>query len=278
MGDFSQAEREYRKLLEKEESIPFGRARLGALYLLLGKISESGIQVEKGLEQQRILGRNSMIPDFYLQLAYRYLKTGDNEKALELTDEALKYAVDMERLDWQMWVLYFKGLTFIAKNSMEETKRTADELKRLAEESLNEKDIRWHFHLLGLIDLERKNFSSAVEHFEKAISLLNFEGHWCDDLHALFYEPLARAYYESGELEAARREYEKIVSLTKGRLYYGNIYAKSFYVLGDIFERLGEKGKAIENYEKFLDLWKDADPDFYVAQDAKKRLADLKIQ
>jgi len=36
--------------------------------------------------------------------------------------------------------------------------------------------------------------------------------------------------------------------------------------------------EAIEHYEKFLDLWKDADPDIADVEVAKKRLAGLKSQ
>ena len=38
------------------------------------------------------------------------------------------------------------------------------------------------------------------------------------------------------------------------------------------------KAKAIEHYEKFLDLWKDADPSIAAVEDAKKRVARVKSQ
>jgi len=53
-------------------------------------------------------------------------------------------------------------------------------------------------------------------------------------------------------------------------------YPKSFYFLGKIYEAKSDNQLAIKNYEKFLDLWKDADEDLPDLIDAKKRLAKLK--
>jgi tetratricopeptide (TPR) repeat protein/TolB-like protein len=48
------------------------------------------------------------------------------------------------------------------------------------------------------------------------------------------------------------------------------------YFLGQAYEQSGWTDKAIEKYELFLDIWKDADPEIVMVQDAKKRLARLK--
>ena len=49
-------------------------------------------------------------------------------------------------------------------------------------------------------------------------------------------------------------------------------YPLGFHLLGKIYEKKGEKQRAIEKTEKFLYLWKDADPDLI---DAKEHLVRL---
>ena len=72
-------------------------------------------------------------------------------------------------------------------------------------------------------------------------------------------------------------EMERIVEPTKMNLL-SLIYAKAFFMLGKIYEQQGDKAKAIEHYEKFLDLWEDADPGIPETEDAKKRVKALQIE
>jgi tetratricopeptide (TPR) repeat protein len=156
---------------------------------------------------------------------------------------------------------------------IDEAQGIADELKKLIEEGLNEDIMRLYHHLAGCIELEKENFSLAKEQFEKALSLDPY-GPLARD--ARFLNSLAKTNFQSGDLEKARREYELIVNLTTGRREAGDIYAKSFYMLGKIHEQQGDTANAIEQYEKFLDLWKGADPGIAEVDDAKKRLTELR--
>jgi hypothetical protein len=45
---------------------------------------------------------------------------------------------------------------------------------------------------------------------------------------------------------------------------------------GKIYEQKGNTAKAIEHYEKFLDLWKDSDPGIAEVDDARGRLGRLR--
>jgi tetratricopeptide (TPR) repeat protein len=155
--------------------------------------------------------------------------------------------------------------------SAEKASRIAGEIEAL---KLYPAERRWHLYLVGLIELARKNDASAVRHLEEALSLDPHQ--WGADNKAFFLEALARAYLQSGDLGNAREKYEEITRLTTGRLRYGDIYAKSFYMLGKIAEQQRDSARARENYRKFLDLWKDADPGLSEVADARKRLAAIR--
>lgn len=212
-------------------------------------------------------------------MAYIHLKSENPEEALKECDEASKIAAEIENLGLQRFALFLKAYAYVEMKSLDKAQKVADELKENIEKGMNKKATRYHRYLMGMIELKKDNFPKAIEYFKDALSLLPFQYSLVPpplrDDHAFFIEPLALAYYRIGDFERARVEYARIISLISGRLPYGDIYTKSFFVLGKIYQEKGLNEKAIEHYEKFLALWKDADPGIQEVGEAKKQLAAL---
>ena len=173
------------------------------------------------------------------------------------------------------YALGAKGHAHLGLKATLEAQKTADKLKALVEKSMNKRSIRGYQDLQAEIDLVNGNYPRAVENAKAAVDSLppqsdnsNPDGH--------YYARLATAYERTGDLEKARATYEGLQKLTQGRFYSGHLYALSFYRLGMIAEQQGDKSRAITNYRKFLELWKDADPGLPEVADAKNRLAGLK--
>ena len=88
---------------------------------------------------------------------------------------------------------------------------------------------------------------------------------------------LAKIYLDGGKLGEAVAEYERLLAT------YSRIRAcmpiesvKAHYYLGQAYERSGWDTKAAEQYEEFLEAWKDADPGIAEIEDARTRLVHLR--
>ena len=70
-------------------------------------------------------------------------------------------------------------------------------------------------------------------------------------------------------------EYEKLTTFDPNNKDRRLIHPTYHYQLAKLYEQKELKNKAIEKYQKFLKLWKNADEDLPELIDAKKRLANL---
>jgi len=203
----------------------------------------------------------------YLKLSAEYRKsTGES---------GLPYLPSQQKSD-----LFTRGRIQADMKSFDEARKTAEELKSLIEKGIDAKELRWYECILGLIELGKKDYRQAADLFSRACGRLHSESEWsfgeASYFEASYFDNLARALYESGDLDIARKTYEKITLLTLGRINDGDRYAKAYYMLGKIAEQQGDKVRASQNFRKFLDLWKDADPGLPELEDARKSLSGLK--
>ena len=91
------------------------------------------------------------------------------------------------------------------------------------------------------------------------------------------YRPgLLYPYYKRGDIDRAILQYEQLIDPDSNKRGRSLIRPTWHYALANLYEEKGQEAKAVEQYEKFLHIWKNADADRPKLIDAKKRLAKLK--
>ena len=83
------------------------------------------------------------------------------------------------------------------------------------------------------------------------------------------------AFDRGGKSDSARAYLTKYVEMTEsGRFFMDRWYlAPSLYRLGELYESAGDTKHATEYYGRFVDLWKNADPELQPrVEEARKRM------
>jgi tetratricopeptide (TPR) repeat protein len=246
-----------------------------SLAILQGRFTDARTLSDQSVQALEKVSEEESANIFRNLSVYCLWRSGHLKEAVQDCGGIREAAEKVDSPAWKRIALHRTGLLLSAMNSPDKARRAADELAVLVQNAINQKERMRLDHLLGVIELQKGDPGQAIDRLEKAVSQLSHENSFPTDEQALYLEPLALAYDKSGDLEKAREEYMKITALTSGRQHYGDIYARSFYMLGKIAERQGDKVRARDNYRKFLDLWKDADPGLPEVPDARKRLAGL---
>jgi non-specific serine/threonine protein kinase len=144
-------------------------------------------------------------------------------------------------------------------------------------ENSGESDIsyqRIQYFYSGCFELYKENYEPSIKYLEEAA-----EYYWDMGGNGYFQRKymLARSYLAAGKYENSIGLFEKLLSIySVGRSFFSIWSVKLHFYLAIAYERSGWTNKAIEQYEEFLDIWKNADPGIEEIDDARARLAKLK--
>ena len=103
---------------------------------------------------------------------------------------------------------------------------------------------RWSWYNLGNIYRIKDNNTKAVECYKKAVEIYPDYGD--------AWNNLGNAYYDLNEINKARESYEKAASIESYNSKHLPIYN-----IGLLYDKLGEKKKAIEYFKKAIELKND---------------------
>ena len=262
-----------------------GHLMKGLYHCLLGSLESSMVEFGSAKDLYKELGNKdymafadwSMGRIYYergeFKLSRRYMKEFWDVN-IEMFPQYIHYCTAFGNID--LGLLYLKeGRIDSAKIKLTEAKSVLPKVEGYKEFLQSRYDI---FH--GIVLLAENNLRDAISVLAKSpvIGIPNFSFfHQILTFNLpLMKDVLGQAYYQAGELDKAITEYERITRFnpdSKDRLL---IYPKYYYRLAKLYEEKGMKDKAIERYEKFLDIWKDADEDLPEPHDARVRLVRLK--
>ena len=267
-GQYEKADSSYRKLCS--DSNPFRRA-LGRLYLTYvpmyqGKLDEALRTVDDMVVAGRVEQDEMGEADFHNVRSLIFEEKSELQTALTEMERGVEEYFKTHPDEW--YFFRHDHIRLLAENEDFEKAQSECDIFRIEIEEHDSSAIWCYWHGLGCLEFAQGDYEKSIAHFGKAL-----EG---DAFFATRYM-LGLSYLKAGrlgeavsQLESTEKRYE---SSRVGSIIWS---VKIHYYLGQAYEESGWNEKAIEQYETFLDIWKDADSGLVAFNDAKERLARLR--
>jgi tetratricopeptide (TPR) repeat protein len=204
------------------------------------------------------------------------------EDAIAEFEMAEKISGQLYREDFNphsIYVQYLKGIVLVEKGDYQAARTQAESLLHTIEKGrYNSLHKNYYHFLLGVLYSGQGDGAAAQAEFDHIQGAVKATA-------PLYQKCMADLCAHEGDVERAIERLNRsfkywLLTNPPDRPYniidFFGIRSKLDYLIARLYEKLGDRAKSIDHYEKFLTLWKDADPGLPEFEDAKKRLDELK--
>jgi serine/threonine protein kinase/Tfp pilus assembly protein PilF len=280
-GDVETAHEDIRRAIEHQPASTISYTRQnGCIALFEGKYGEALKEFQKaaGLAQSEKKVGSEMYSR--LELGKMFAALNQYSKALEEYSLAEKISGQVYRSDFNpvpVIANYFAGIAMVKNKDYAGAKALAGTIeKTILSEKLDDFYKDFYYLLLGELSVAQGDSIAAKGALEKCSVVI-------ETFSPNYRVAEARTYALEGAPEKAIKAYldcQNTLANSKQALneyfYYFLESSRVDYYVAQLYEKQGNKVKAIEHYTKALERWKNADPGIPEVEDARKRLATLK--
>jgi len=258
VGNYDLAIITLQRALEIKPDFPLTYVSLGDTYLSKGMYNQALRSYERYLALSPSEAKKA---EAHFNLSKLYYLKGDYAKAIQECQQALELNPKMMEAHWIL------GLTFVKRGMFDQAESEVLTIKGLIEETKTEELKAYYYHLLGELFLSKGFYQQALENLNKAANIKSLDV-------TFFVNALGEAYcaltsiFRMGKLNKAVEKLEAVLEINPN-------YAQTHYLLGLVYEKKGKKEKAKQHFQKFVEIWKDADENLPQLIEARKRLEEL---
>jgi serine/threonine protein kinase/tetratricopeptide (TPR) repeat protein len=249
-----------------------GRYCLANVSLYRGRFAEGLEQMDRAIAADELEGAKewSYAQKFFAK-SLVHTALGEHDRAIEESEKGMAAVRAFLPPNVPQFSLQFelgRAGSLAQNHRPEEARKIVDNVEATAATSANTNLLMALYLAKGGIALATGDAAAACASFEKARDIkATFQGgYW-----------LARAYLEAGRFDEAIDLFENILRKHDAERIASPTWAvPAHYYLAVAYEKAGNPRQASSQYERFLAIWKDADPRVKEVPEARSRLAALR--
>ena len=237
------------------------------IYSFEGMTEEAFSTLDEFLDQDKEKEDYALLADKYYLKAAIYSEMGLTDKAIKNVRKARETMLTSNPENTLAFRQY--EIQFLARGGrFEEAEKLLQEYHKEIN-GIGLRLARYHY-CSGTIAYERGDYQRAIKEFEESLSVR-------EEFSYMTTYMLAKTYMKLNKYGEAIPHLEKLFEdVSMWRLFYGIQDSRAHYYLGIAYEEVGKPDRAAMWYEKFLDIWRNADSSWTELDDARARLAGLR--